>query len=92
MHTAPFWPDDFSGLSHQDVLTFMAENRAWNKRLRERTAALVNTRLAKTITQEEYASRRNRTNQDAAECKRRADMLVKDMALRERGLHRAEVN
>ena len=53
---------------------------------------LVNTRLAKTITQEEYAARRNRTNHDAAECQRRAEMLVKDMALRERGLHRAEVN
>jgi hypothetical protein len=87
MHTAPFWPDDFSELSHEDVLTFMAENRAWNKRLREGTAALVNTRLAKTITQEEYASRRDLTNQDAAECKRRADMLVRDMAIRERGLH-----
>jgi len=42
MHTAPFWPDDFSELSHEGVLTFMAENRAWNKRLREGTAALVN--------------------------------------------------
>ena len=92
MHTAPFWPDDFSEVSHEDALAFMAENRAWNKRLRERTAMLVNTRLAKTITQEEYAARRNRTNHDAAECQRRAEMLVKDMALRERGLHRAEVN
>jgi hypothetical protein len=70
----------------------MAENRAWNKRLREQTVMLVNTRLAKTITQEEYAARRNRANHDAAECQRRAEMLVKDMALRERGLHRAEVN
>src|ERR1700682_2386804 len=58
MHTAPFWPDDFSEVSHEDVLTFMAENRAWNKRLREQTVMLVNTRLAKTITQEEYAARR----------------------------------
>jgi hypothetical protein len=82
MHTAPFWPDDLSGLSHQDVLNFMADNRAWNKRLREGTATLVNTRLAKTITQEEYALRRNRANQDAAECQRRAGMLVRDIAIR----------
>jgi hypothetical protein len=82
----PFWPDDLSGLSHEAVLNYLAENRAWNKRLREGTAALVNTRLAKTITQEEYASNRKRTTQDAAECFRRASMLVKDMAIRERGL------
>ena len=88
MHTAPFWPDDFSGLSNHDVLNFMDENRAWNKRLREGTAALVNTRLAKTITQEEYASKRNRTNQDAVECNRRAGMLVRDLAIRERGTAR----
>lgn len=86
LHATPFWPDDLSGLSHQAVLNYMAENRAWNKRLREGTAALVNTRLAKTITQEEYASNRKRTNQDAAECFRRASMLVRDMAIRERGL------
>ena len=86
MHATPFWPDDLSGLSHQAVLNYMAENRAWNKRLREGTVALVNTRLAKTITKEEYASRRNRTNQDAAECFRRARILVRDMAIRERGL------
>ena len=86
MHATPFWPDDLSGLSHQAVLNYMAENRAWNKSLRERTVALVNTRLAKTITKEEYDSTRNRTNQDAAECYRRAAMVVRNMAIRERGL------
>ena len=86
MDAAPTWPDDLSGLSNQAVLNFMAENRAWNKRLRAGTAALVNTRLAKTITKEEYASRRSQTNKDEAECYRRAVMLVRDLAVRERGL------
>jgi len=86
MHATPFWPDDFSGLSDQVVLNYMNENRAWNKTLRERTVALVNTRLAKTITKEEYASKRNRGSKDTAECSRRASMLVRDMAIRERGL------
>jgi hypothetical protein len=86
MHTAPPWPNDFSGVSDHDALNLMAENRAWRKRLREGTTALVNTRLAKTITQEEYALERMHTNHDAAECKRRWSMLVRDMALRERGL------
>ena len=86
MDAAPFWPDDLSALSNQAALNFMAENRAWNKRLRVGSAALVNTRLAKTITKEEYASRRKRSNQDTAECWRRASMLMRDMAARERGL------
>jgi hypothetical protein len=86
MHATPFWPDDLSELSNQAVLNFMAENRAWNKRLREGTAELVNTRLANTITKEEYVSRRTQTNKDGAECYRRAVMLVRDLAVRERGL------
>jgi hypothetical protein len=86
MPATPFWPDDLSGLSDQAVLNYVAENRAWHKRLREGTAALVNTRLAKTITKEEYASRRNRTNQDMAECFRRASVLVRDISIRERGV------
>ncbi len=84
MHATPFWPDDLAGLSDQAVLNYMAENRAWNKRLREGTTALVNTRLAKTITNEEYASQRSRNSKDAAECWRRASMLVRDLAVRER--------
>jgi hypothetical protein len=87
MHAMPFWPDDLSGLSQQAVLNYMVENRAWNKRLREGTVALVNTRLANTITQEEYASNRERANQDVAECFRRARMLVRDLAIRERGIN-----
>jgi hypothetical protein len=84
MRTIPFWPDDLSGLSDQAVLDYMAENRAWNKRLRAGTTALVNTRLAKTITNEEYASQRSRNSKDAAECWRRTSMLVRDLAMRER--------
>jgi hypothetical protein len=86
MHTAPCWADDLSRMSHKHVLNVMDENRAWNKRLREETSVLVNTRLAKTITQEEYVSRRDHAKDDVAECKRRAGILVKDMAIRERGL------
>ena len=85
----PLFPDDLSALSHEAVLNVMAENRAWNKKLREITSELVNTRLANTITKEEYASRRKRGNEDAAECWRRASILVKDMAIRERGWPRS---
>jgi hypothetical protein len=71
-------------LSDQAILIFVAENRAWNRRLREGTAALVKTRLAKKITKEEYASKRNHTKKDAEECYRRSVMLIRDMAVRER--------
>ncbi len=82
MYAAPLWPDDLSAVNDQAILNFMAENRAWNKRLREGTAALVKTRLAKTITKEEYASKRNHTKKDAEECYRRSVMLIRDMAVR----------
>ena len=80
---APSWSDDFSGLSLEGLLKVMAENRAWNKRLREETMALVNTRLSKTITQEEYVASRQQANLDAAECKRRGDILARDISKRE---------
>src|SRR5665213_2180701 len=83
-YAAPLWPDDLSALNDQAVLNFMAENRAWNKRLRVGTAALVKTRLAKTITNEEYASKRNDTKKDAEECYRRSVLLIRAIAVRER--------
>ena len=84
MSAAPLWPDDLSALNDQAILNFMGENRAWNKRLREGTAALVKTRMAKAITNEEYASKRNLTKKDAEECYRRSVMLIRDMAVRDR--------
>jgi len=84
MFVAPLWPDDLSTLNDQAIRNSMAENRAWNKRLREGTVALVKTRLAKTITNEEYASKRNDTKKDAEECYRRSVMLIRDIAVRER--------
>ena len=82
----PLWSDDFSGLSLEAVLAVAAENRAWNKRLREGMAALVTTRLAKTITREEYAASRQRANEDAVECKRREEILVRDIDNRQKAI------
>jgi len=61
-----------------------AENRAWNKALRSRVAALVNTRLAKQISLEEYAIIRQHENENAAECKRRGAIIVSEMNSRNR--------
>ena len=60
------------------------ENRAWNKALRCRVAALVNRRLAKQISLEEYAISRQQENENAAECRRRGAILVSEMSSRNR--------
>jgi len=56
-----------------------AENRAWNKELRVRATTLVNNRLAKGISMEDYAASRERAASDAAECKRRAMILLNEI-------------
>jgi hypothetical protein len=79
------WSDDFSERSLEDVIASIVENRAWAKSLRERTTALVETRLAKTITKEEYDAGRQRATDDSAECKRRKEILCRDLDKREKG-------
>jgi hypothetical protein len=59
-----------------------AENRAWNKTLRGQVTALVDSRLAKRISLEAYAMRRQHGNEDAAECKRRGTILVDEISSR----------
>ena len=59
-----------------------AENRAWNKILRARATNLVNTRLAKTISMEDYTASRQSASSEAAECKRRAMVLLQEIERR----------
>jgi len=80
----PLWTDDLSGRSLIEILRFDSENRAWNKTLRCRVADLVNRRLAKQISLEEYAVSRQHENENAAECKRRGAILVSEMSSRDR--------
>jgi len=82
----PQWTDDLSEHSRAEILRCDTENRAWNKALRGRAAALVNTRLAKEISQEEYAISRRRVIANAAECKRRGALLFTEMSRRNRPL------
>jgi hypothetical protein len=71
----PTWSDDFSTCTVEDVLKTQADNRAWNKELRTRSAALVNSRLANEISWGDYIENRKIANEEAAECRRRADIL-----------------
>jgi hypothetical protein len=69
------WHEDLSTCTWEEVLTRLAENRAWSKELRLKTSALVNTRLAKAISQADYLASRKEATEDAAECRRRASVL-----------------
>jgi hypothetical protein len=71
----PVWCEDFGASGLEDVLQWQAENRAWSKELRRRTAALVNSRLAKLISQDDYIADRDLVQEDTAECRRRAAIL-----------------
>jgi hypothetical protein len=68
-----------------EVLRSEADNRSRSKELRLRTIALVNSRLAKQISLDQYAINRKRANDDVAECKRDREVLVKE--IRNRGVH-----
>jgi hypothetical protein len=69
------WSDDFSACSLEEILRSQAENREWSKELRKRASALVNDRLAKNISQDDYAADRKQSQELAAECRRRAAII-----------------
>ena len=69
------WSEDFSESTLEDILRSQAENRAWGKELRNKTNVLVNNRLAKNISQDDYVTDRKQAHQDAAEYRRRAAIL-----------------
>jgi hypothetical protein len=78
------WPEDFSTCSLEEIFSTQAENRAWNKELRFKNTDLVNRRLAQSIDQAEYACARTLGQEYAAECRRRATVLMNEIASRMR--------
>jgi hypothetical protein len=79
------WSEDFSECSLEQILSSQAENRAWGKELRHKTNALVNSRLAKNITQDDYVADRMLAREEAAEYRRRAAIL--DSLIERRSAH-----
>jgi len=65
-----------------DVLSRQAENRAWGKELRSKINTLVNNRLAKNISLDDYVADRKISHEDAAEYRRRAEILYTYMSQR----------
>jgi hypothetical protein len=75
----PLFPENISACDLDEIFAMQAENRAWNKELRSLASALVNTRLAKNISMEEYTASRQHATHEAAECKRRAMALLNEI-------------
>jgi hypothetical protein len=69
------WSENLFTCTLDEIFTKKIENRAWSKELRLRTSALVNTRLAKAISQADYLLARKLSQEDTAECNRRANVL-----------------
>jgi hypothetical protein len=80
-----FSTEDLSTWTLAEVMKSEADNRSRSKELRLSTTALVNSRLAKQISLDQYAIDRKRANDDAAECRRGREMLVKE--IRSRSAH-----
>ena len=74
--------EDLSSWTLAEVLRAEADNRLRSKELRLTTIALVNSRLAKRISVEQYAINRKRANDDAAECRQGREMLVTEIRSR----------
>jgi len=71
----PFWPENIDEQSLDEMFRLQACNRAWSKQLRQESQVLVNSRLAKVISMEEYSISRDLAAQQSAECRRRAESL-----------------
>jgi len=78
----PFWPENIEERTLDEMFRLQACNRAWSKQLRQESQVLVNSRLAKVISLEEYSSSRELAAQQVAECRRRAESLSRQIESR----------
>jgi hypothetical protein len=78
----PYWPENIEEGSLDEMFRLQAGNRAWSKQLRQESQVLVNKRLAKVISMEEYSSSRDMAAEQSAECRRRAEWLSRQIESR----------
>ena len=74
----PVWSEDSAQFTATEVARLQDENRAWYKELRQSVSVLMDTKLAKKISQEEYAGRYKLLKDDLAECSRRSRLLTSE--------------
>ena len=73
------WRGDVAASSLEEARLWQAENRAWSKTIRQGMSALVDSRLAKVISQGDYMTDRKRFDEEAVECRRRAALIDKQL-------------
>ena len=71
----PISVEELSKLSEADVVRLRIETRAWSREIRRCMAELVDRRMAKQISHEEYTASRATALSQRAECDRRAALL-----------------
>ncbi len=67
--------DEVSMLSEAELIGLRIETRAWSREIRRCMTDLVNSRIAKRISHEEYLAGRAAALDERAECDRRAALL-----------------
>jgi hypothetical protein len=80
----PLWTGELPQRSIEEVLQTRAANSQWSKELRKQLTVLVDSRLAKRISQDEYELDRQQHNLDTAECKRRQMLLDNELTHRDK--------
>lgn len=80
----PEWSEDFSNRTLQEVLRMKDENRLRSKELRVGMNAVLDKKLAKEISLEEYAANRRRFHDELGECQRRSTILAQEITIRGR--------
>lgn len=78
------WLEDLTVCSTEEIHRAQEENRRWSKSLRTQLAELVNRRLAKQITSEEYSTKRRDVAEEEHECRRRTEKLNREVGIRSR--------
>jgi hypothetical protein len=77
------WTEDISKFTSEEISRAHGENRAWYKDIRRKANAIVESRLAKEMGQDEYVEKRKVSNADVTECARRARVIVTEITSRE---------
>lgn len=80
----PSWAEDLTFCTTEEILQAQEENREWSKALRSERAALVNGRLKKEFSSEQYVAQRTRMGEQERECRRRAGKLLQEIDVRTR--------
>ncbi|MBI4890034.1 MAG: hypothetical protein HY821_05360 [Acidobacteria bacterium] len=75
--------DDLSTLSDADVLSLQIQSRNWRRDLRHTLAELVDRRMAKQISYEEYTAGRQAAKEQREECEERVAALNAEVRRRD---------